>query len=117
MDTSTVADVISEVTRGEWFTLFNGFLGLVVIAVLGWLIRWFLRRSNRPEPAAATQIAGKMALTGCSDVIVRGVYGDVITTMVIALEALRDGHFQLWQCENSSPIEGIPPGEKGQADD
>lgn len=54
---------------------------------------------------SATQIAGKMTLAGCEDRVVRGVYSDTLTTMVIALEALRNGHYDLWRTDGSTPLE------------
>lgn len=71
-----------------------------------------LLRLSDKEPVLAefindsvTHIAGKMTVAGCDDRVVRGVFGDTLATMIIALEALRNGHYELWLTEVSTPIE------------
>lgn len=66
---------------------------------------------------SATRIAGKMIRSGCEDSVARGVAAELITTAVIALEALRDGHYGLWRSDASTSIVDSHDLEEGEQPD
>ena len=45
----------------------------------------------------ATVIAGRLALSGAPNAVTEGVFEDVMRCVLVAISALRQGHFQLWK--------------------
>lgn len=45
----------------------------------------------------ATSIAGRLALSGAPNAVTEGVFEDVMSCVLVAISALREGHFQLWK--------------------
>lgn len=50
----------------------------------------------------AARIAGKMVCSGVDAEITRGAVGEVVVSTVIALEALRNAHYELWKADNQT---------------
>jgi len=48
----------------------------------------------------ATRVAGKLVCSGVDAEITRGAVGEIVVSTIIALEALRNAHYELWKADN-----------------
>ena len=46
---------------------------------------------------SSTIMAGKLALSGAPSKVVRGVYRDALTTILVSIQALQTAHYELWK--------------------
>jgi ribosomal protein L7/L12 len=69
--------------------------------------------------ATATQVAGKLALSGAPQEVVAGVHGDLLSTVALIYHAVRGGTYEIWHDtalgERLRALEVVAPAAEGES--
>jgi hypothetical protein len=70
---------------------------------------------SEAEPALAAYVchslaavAGKLALSGAPTPIIQGAHEEVLTLVLVSLQAMRRGHYELWKDTFEGPSAALP---------